>query len=87
MCMPLLLLLLTSRGCSAREKKCVYTKGRELIKHFRRLLHDLLISQLKCAYTYGSKGKMGSKEFFLLLLQVISSSEKCLIDQLNLSSN
>ncbi len=46
MCVCMLLLLLTSRGCSAREKN-VCTKGRELIKHFRRLLHDLLISQLK----------------------------------------
>jgi len=52
----MLLLLLTSRGCSAREKN-VYTKTRELIKHFRRLLHDLLISQLKSAYTCGSKKK------------------------------
>jgi len=39
------------------EKKNVCAKGRELIKHFRRLLHDLLISQLKCTYTYGSKRK------------------------------
>lgn len=61
MLLPLLLLLLlllrlTSRGCSAREKN-VCTKGRELIKHFGRLLHDLLISQLKSIYTYGSQGK------------------------------
>lgn len=56
-CVYVLLLLLTSRGCSAREKKNVCTKGRELIKHFRLLLHDLLISQLKCTYTYGSKRK------------------------------
>jgi len=55
-CVCMLLLLLTSRGCSAREKN-VCTKGRELIKHFRRLLHDLLISQLKSTYTYGSKRK------------------------------
>ena len=34
-CMYMLLLLLTSHGCSAREKN-VCTKGRELIKHFRR---------------------------------------------------
>jgi hypothetical protein len=39
------------------RKKNVCAKGRELIRHFRRLLHDLLISQLKCTYTYGSKRK------------------------------
>jgi hypothetical protein len=55
-CVCMLLLLLTSRGCCAREKN-VCAKGRELIKHFRRLQHDLLISQLKCAYTCGSKRK------------------------------
>lgn len=39
------------------EKKNVCAKGRELIKYFGRLLHDLLISQLKSPQTYGNQRK------------------------------
>jgi len=60
---------LTSCGCSAREKN-VCAKGRKLIMHFRRLLHDLLISQLKCTYTYGSKGKIGNREFLFPIVVI-----------------
>jgi hypothetical protein len=70
-CMCMFLLLLTSRGCYAREKN-VHAKRRELIKHFRRLLHDLLISQLKCTYTCGSNGKIGSKGFLFAIVAIHS---------------
>ncbi len=52
------------------EKKNVCAKGRKLIMHFRRLLHDLLISQLKCTYTYGSKGKIGNREFLFPIVVI-----------------
>ena len=71
----LLLLLLTSHGCSAREKN-VCTKGRELIKHFRRFATWFIDKSIKiCTYTYGSKRKDRyytsniSSSFFVLIHQ------------------
>ena len=49
-----------SRLFCPSTKMCARVKGRELIKHFRRLLHDLLISQLKRPYTHVRQGEMAA---------------------------
>ena len=57
---------LTSCSCTARAVNVYMRKNdteRELIKHFHYLLHDLLISQLKRTYIYGSTEKIGSKHY------------------------
>ena len=67
-----------SRLFCPRKKLCARDgeRKRELIKHFRRLLHDLLISQWKRTYTCACQGKIGSRRrSFPSLSEKISGDE------------